>query len=176
MGQRWQSLPRKCQKRRDVQNWSQSRQFWVTNLPDGRMEPQRKPTPTNPHARCGAVRGWPVLSAHFRPRAAPQVGQRTVRARSGLRFLSWAMKTILQKPLIRMVNFGRSILNTGEVDNCPNVYPPPAFGSACAKPSCCISFQIHLVWNIKIRHFGLEESAVCKGTHSGGFWNDARRR
>ena len=31
------------------------------------------------------------------------------------------MKTILQKPLIRMVNFGRSILNTGEVDNCPNV-------------------------------------------------------
>jgi len=49
------------------------------------MGPQRKPAPTNPHARCGAVRGWPVLSAHFRPRAAPQVGQRTVRARSGLR-------------------------------------------------------------------------------------------
>jgi hypothetical protein len=167
MGQRWQSLPTKCQKRRDVQNWSQSRQFRVTNLPDGRIGPQRKPTPTNPHARCGAVRGWPVLSAHFRPEQRTTDGEGPVLV---CVLFSWAMKTILQKPLIRMVNFGRSILNTGEVDNCPNVIQPAAFGSACAKPSCCISFQIHLVWNIKIRHFGLEESAVCKGTHSGGFW------
>jgi hypothetical protein len=27
-------------------------------------------------SRCGSVRGWPVVSSHFSPGAAPQVGQR----------------------------------------------------------------------------------------------------
>jgi hypothetical protein len=30
-------------------------------------------------SRCGAVRGWPVLSSHFSPGLAPQVGHRTAR-------------------------------------------------------------------------------------------------
>jgi len=30
-------------------------------------------------SRCGEVRGWPVLSSHFSPRLAPQVGHRMAR-------------------------------------------------------------------------------------------------
>jgi hypothetical protein len=35
----------------------------------------------NRRSRCGSVRGLPVPSSHFRPGAAPQVGQRTCRRR-----------------------------------------------------------------------------------------------
>jgi hypothetical protein len=36
--------------------------------------------PTRRRSLCGSVRGWPVLSSHFSPGLAPQVGQRTARA------------------------------------------------------------------------------------------------
>jgi hypothetical protein len=39
-------------------------------------------------SRCGSVRGSPVLSSHFSPGLAPQVGQRTVRAGTGLVFIA----------------------------------------------------------------------------------------
>jgi hypothetical protein len=173
MGQRWQSLPKKCQKRRDVQNWSQSRQFRVTNLPDGRMGPQRKPTPTNPHARCGAVRGWPVLSAHFRPEQRTTDGEGPVLV---CVLFSWAMKTILQKPLIRMVNFGRSILNTREVDNCPNVIHRRHSG-VHARSQVAVS-RSKFIW------FGTSKSAIsdlknqqfARALTAEDFGNDARRR
>jgi hypothetical protein len=35
-------------------------------------------------SRCGLVRGWPVLSSHFSPGAAPQVGHRTASIWLGL--------------------------------------------------------------------------------------------
>jgi hypothetical protein len=35
-------------------------------------------------SRCGSLRGWPVLSWHFSPGWAPQVGQVTARTCSGL--------------------------------------------------------------------------------------------
>ena len=35
-------------------------------------------------SRCGLLRGWPVLSSHFSPGAAPKVGQRTASACFGL--------------------------------------------------------------------------------------------
>jgi hypothetical protein len=38
----------------------------------------------NRRSRCGVVRGWPVLSSHFCPGAAPQVGQRTASTSFGL--------------------------------------------------------------------------------------------
>ena len=34
----------------------------------------------NRRSRCDSVRGWPVVSSHFSPGAAPQVGQRTASA------------------------------------------------------------------------------------------------
>ena len=33
---------------------------------------------TKRRSGCGSVRGWPLVSSHFSPGAAPQVGQRTV--------------------------------------------------------------------------------------------------
>ena len=42
---------------------------------------------TNRRSRCGSVRGSPVLSSHFSPGAAPQVGQRTASICLGLRTL-----------------------------------------------------------------------------------------
>jgi hypothetical protein len=38
----------------------------------------------NRRSRCGEVRGWPVLSSHFCPGAAPQVGQRMASTSFGL--------------------------------------------------------------------------------------------
>jgi hypothetical protein len=35
-------------------------------------------------SRCGSLRGWPVLSVHFSPGWAPQIGQVTARTCSGL--------------------------------------------------------------------------------------------
>jgi hypothetical protein len=38
----------------------------------------------NLRSRCGSARGWPVLSSHCSPGAAPQVGQKTARICFGL--------------------------------------------------------------------------------------------
>ena len=39
-------------------------------------------------SRCGSVRGSPVLSSHFSPGLAPQVGQRTAKAGVRLVFIA----------------------------------------------------------------------------------------
>jgi len=44
--------------------------------------------PIRRRSRCGLVRGSPVLSSHFSPGFAPQVGQRTTRASFSLAFMA----------------------------------------------------------------------------------------
>src|ERR1700722_5730925 len=47
-------------------------------------------------SRCGSVRGWPVLSSHFSPGFAPQVGQRTANAFFGSTFMATACAVLRQ--------------------------------------------------------------------------------
>ena len=58
----------------------------------------------NRRSRCGSVRGWPVLSSHFFPGAAPQVGQGTASTCFGPSFFSWRGEMMPQKQCTRMVN------------------------------------------------------------------------
>jgi hypothetical protein len=58
----------------------------------------------NRRSRCGSVRGWPVVSSHFSPGAAPQVGQRMASICFVLR-LPFAMEIFLQNLCAGMLNF-----------------------------------------------------------------------
>ena len=68
-----------------------------------------------------------------------------------------------------MVNFGRSILNTGEVDNCPNVIHRRHSGVLARSQVAVSRSKFIWFWNIRIRHFGLEESAVCRALTTEDF-------
>jgi hypothetical protein len=47
---------------------------------------------------CGSVRGWPLLSSHFSPGAAPQVGHLTVSIRSKFGFVFMARGSYTKPP------------------------------------------------------------------------------
>ena len=57
-------------------------------------------------SRCGSVRGRPVLSSHFSPGLAPQVGQRTDSACFSLTFISHIVRRL---PDSKLVNSDQSI-------------------------------------------------------------------
>jgi hypothetical protein len=46
-------------------------------------------------SRCGSVRGWPVVSSHFSPGLAPQVGQRTARTCFCVTFMGYIVQCCL---------------------------------------------------------------------------------
>jgi len=58
--------------------WRSERLSIVREGQKGRVYSQ--PFASTRRSRCGSARGWPVLSSHFSPGAAPQVGQRILSA------------------------------------------------------------------------------------------------
>src|ERR1700688_1035347 len=70
-------------------------------------------------SRCGKTRGFPVLSSHFSPGLAPQVGQRTLFTCLRVGFLAFIAVMMRQSGEIRW-----SILNSD-------------FRSLCCHAKCC---------------------------------------
>jgi hypothetical protein len=59
----------------------------------------------NLRSRCGSARGWPVLSSHCSPGAAPQVGQKTAR-------ICFGLGSFFMEMIVFRIHFHvRSILN-----------------------------------------------------------------